>query len=145
MDRECLENVQKRAVGMVSGLKERRYEERLRELRLTTLAERRHRADMQMVHKLMMNENGLDHNTWFERAADSGRATRLTADPLNIKPKSGRLEIRRNFFTIRVIEEWNRIPANIKARKTPSSFKAAYSNLRDETAYPAAETGRRER
>jgi hypothetical protein len=145
MDRECLENVQKRAVGMVSGLKERRYEERLRELRLTTLAERRHRADMQMVHKLMMNENGLDHNTWFERAADSGRATRLTADPLNIKPKSGRLEIRRNFFTIRVIDEWNRIPANIKARKTPSSFKAAYSNLRDETAYPAAETGRRER
>jgi hypothetical protein len=76
-----------------------------------------------------MNENGLDHNTWFERAADSGGATRLTADPLNIKPKRGRLEVRRNFFTVRVIDEWNRIPANIKARKTASSFKAAYANL----------------
>jgi hypothetical protein len=141
MDRESHENVQKQAVRMVSGLKERHYEDRLRELGLTTLAERRLHADMHMVHKLMKNENRLDYNTWFERAADSGQATRLTADPLNIKPKKGKLEIRRNFLTVRVLDEGNRIPANIKARKMTTSVKAAYANLHDETVYPASETG----
>jgi hypothetical protein len=38
-DKELLENVQRRAVGMVSGLQSRDYEGRLRELKLTTLEE----------------------------------------------------------------------------------------------------------
>jgi hypothetical protein len=37
-DKECLEKVQRRAMGMVSGLAARDYEERLRELGHTTLA-----------------------------------------------------------------------------------------------------------
>ncbi len=61
------------------------YEGKLKVIGLTTLQERRHRADMQMVHKLMKGENRLDPRIWFERAADSGRATRITADPMNIK------------------------------------------------------------
>jgi hypothetical protein len=70
----------------------------MKELGMTTLAERRHGADMHMVHKLMKNENGSDYNMWFERAADSGQATRLTADPLNINLTKGRLEVQRNFL-----------------------------------------------
>jgi hypothetical protein len=42
---------------------------------------------MQMVHKIMRVETGLDLATWFEKAADSGPATRLTADPFNIQPQ----------------------------------------------------------
>ncbi len=51
---------------MVSGLQKQEYEERLKELGLTSLAERCHRADMHMVHKIMKNENGLSPTTWFE-------------------------------------------------------------------------------
>ena len=40
--REVLEQVQKRAIRMVSGLRGRDYKERLAELNLTTLEERRH-------------------------------------------------------------------------------------------------------
>ena len=39
-DKECLEKVQRRAVGMVSGLAARDYEERLRDLGHTTLEDR---------------------------------------------------------------------------------------------------------
>ena len=46
-DKDILENVQRRAIRMVTGLKSASYEERLQELDMTTLAERRHQADMQ--------------------------------------------------------------------------------------------------
>ena len=45
-DKEVLEKVQKRAVKMVSGLKGDNYEDRIKELGLPTLEERRHQADM---------------------------------------------------------------------------------------------------
>ena len=41
----------------------------------------------------MHGGGGLDHNTWFTRASDSGRDTRSAADPLNAIVKSGRLDI----------------------------------------------------
>jgi hypothetical protein len=50
-DKSCLEKVQQRAVKMVSGLKSDEYSERLAELEMPTLEERRHQADMAMVHK----------------------------------------------------------------------------------------------
>jgi hypothetical protein len=133
---DCLERVQKRAVKMVSGLRETEYSMRLKELGLATLEERRHRADMQMVHKIMHGESGLEPGTWFERAGDEVHATRSGADPLNIKNKTGRLEIRKNFFSMRVISDWNRIPAEIKQRAGAASFKAAYKHLRENPAHP---------
>ena len=52
-DREVLEQVQKRAIRMVSDLSGREYEDRLAELGLTTLEERLHQADMAMVYKIL--------------------------------------------------------------------------------------------
>ena len=48
-DKDILENVQRRAVRMVSGLKSAEYKERLKELDITTLEEKRHQADMLYV------------------------------------------------------------------------------------------------
>ena len=45
-DKELLEAVQKRAVRMVSGLRGKEYEDRLKEVGLTTLEARRQRGDM---------------------------------------------------------------------------------------------------
>jgi ribonuclease P/MRP protein subunit RPP40 len=50
---EVLEKVQRRAVQMVSGLKSHTYEDRLKELGLTTLEERRHQADMAQTYKVV--------------------------------------------------------------------------------------------
>ncbi len=63
------------------------------------------------------------------KAEESRRTTRITADPLNIKPRAGRQEIRRNFVTVRVIDDGNRIPVYIKKKPTASIFKAAYAKL----------------
>jgi len=47
---------------------------------------------------------------------------------LGIQP--ARLEVRRNFFTNRVVEDWNRIPSTLKSSKTVKSFKNGYAHLR---------------
>jgi hypothetical protein len=108
---------------MVSGLKATDYELRLKELGLATLEERRNRADIQTVHKIMHDESGLQSNTWFESASGTAHATRSRADPLNIKCKTGRLKIRRNFFFVRVISDWNKIPVEIKMKQSAKSLR----------------------
>jgi hypothetical protein len=44
-----------------SGLSGKSYEEKLVELGLDTLEERRHQADMVMVHKILNGKGQLDH------------------------------------------------------------------------------------
>ncbi len=71
LDKECLEKVQERAIRMVSGLASDKYEERLVELGMVSLEERRHMADtgMQQVHKILHGLYKVDKNTWFEMAS----------------------------------------------------------------------------
>lgn len=128
-DKKVLEKVQQRAVKMVSGLKAETYEERLRELNMESLEERRHQADMYMVRNIMHGAGNLDKNTWFTQHIGD-RSTRSNADPFNLKKKNGRTEIRNNFFSIRVIDPWNAIPAELKAIEKPAVFKKRYKHLR---------------
>ena len=111
------------------------YEDKLKKLGLQTLEERQHQADMHMVHKIMHGGGGLDHQTWFQKGTDSGRTTRLTADPLNVTVKNGtgRLEIRSKFFSVRTCALWNTVPAAIKQLQPAHRFKAAYKEFRDTT------------
>ena len=58
-----------------------------------TLEERRHQADMCTVHKLMHGVGGVDYRTWFDRASDSERVTRVAADSWNVKVKNEKWQI----------------------------------------------------
>jgi len=129
-DKECLEKVQKRAIRMVSGLKSESYEDRLKELGLTTLEERRHQIDMAQVYKILNGKDRVDWNSWFRLARDGPRETRRAADPLNLQLRPARLEVRRNFFSNRVVESWNSIPAELKRAKNLKGFKEGYKKLR---------------
>ncbi len=46
-----------------------------------------------------------------------------------MRVKHGRLDPRRNFFSIRVIEDWNNIPAEERVDNS-ESFKAIYQTQR---------------
>jgi len=129
-DIDCLERVQKRAVAMVSGLTGRTYEERLAELEMVTLKERRHQLDMLETYKIVTGKEGLQKETWFEMAGATGRATRATADPLNLRVPAPRLEIRRHFFSQRVPKSWNEVPSDLKNVATVEAFRHGYRRLR---------------
>jgi hypothetical protein len=111
---------------MVSGLKGQSYEEKLLELNLPSLEERRLQADMVQTFKIVRGMDRVDHGTWFQLAADGGRATRSADCPLNLRQKAARLETRRNFFSNRVIEDWNMIPSSVKNGRTVTSFKLGF-------------------
>ena len=93
------------------------------ELGLTTLEERRTHLDMMQTYKILNGKDNVNKEMWFSMASEGQRATRQAADPLNIKPGASRLEIRRHFFSQRVVEEWNRVPAAVKSAVTVIAFK----------------------
>ena len=84
-DQEVLENVQKRAVTMISGLRSKNYEDRLKELRMLSLKDWWIQFDMVQTFKIVREIDRVDRRVWFEFVEDRGeRVTRLSVDPLNI-------------------------------------------------------------
>jgi hypothetical protein len=64
-------------------------------------------------------------------ASGAERETRQASDPWNIRPQAARLEIRKNFFSQRVISPWNQLPLEIKGAKTASMFRSMYRKHRE--------------
>jgi ribonuclease P/MRP protein subunit RPP40 len=86
-DKEVREKVQRRDIPMVSGLKAHTYQDRIKELGLTTLEERRHQVDMAQTYKIVKEKDMVNKETWFRSVTETGRATRSAADPLNLRPQ----------------------------------------------------------
>ena len=128
-DIELIEKVQKRAVDMVAGLKSNSYEGKLNELNLTTLQERRIRGDMIQVWKYLHGQN-CGGNKLFQMAnRQHVRSSRHTVKPFNISRIDSRLEVRKNFFTSRCIDTWNRLPDYVQASEDLNSFKNEYDKF----------------
>ena len=84
-DIELLEKIQIRMVGMVSGLKGRNYQEKLKELGLQTLETRRRRFDMIQTFKILKGFDRVDSSLWFETVGNEpSRRTRQSAYHLNL-------------------------------------------------------------
>ena len=123
-DKNTLENVQRRAVRMVSGLSSVDYEDRLKELNLLSLEKRREKFDLVQVFKIIRQKDDVDPSTWFKLVGDHPtRVTRHTNDALNIIPPSSRLDLRKNFFSHRVVDLWNKVPSEVKRASTIRYFK----------------------
>ena len=115
---------------MVSGLCSDTYEGKLKELELESLADRRSRADMVQTYKLVHGFDKLDCNEMFtmiNQGSDNSRVTRLRADSLNIKSSRCNLDVRKNFFSQRVINMWNGLPGDLKRASNPDQFKWQYN------------------
>jgi len=130
-DKECLEKVQRRPIGMISGLTSKSYEEKLKELGILSLEERRHQLDMLQTFKILKGKDRVNPKSWFVMASEGDRVTRLSIDPLKIRQQNPRLDIRRNFYSQRVVYAWNSVPKDIKNSVTVPSFKSAYRRHRE--------------
>ena len=123
-----LEAVQQQAVNMISGLQGSTYEEKLSELGLQTLHERRVKFDMVETFKIVKGFSNSPHTRWFTLVGETiGRETRNRSYTDNIVIKRCNGEVRRNFFSQRVGELWNSIPDAIKNSPSINSFKKNYT------------------
>lgn len=106
-DVEALENVQRRATRMVPQLKGLSYEERLRKLDLPTLAYRRSRGDQIETYKIITHKYDPDCTRGIFKMRDDS-ITR--GNSLKIFKEGSRLNIRKNTFSNRVVNNWNDLP-----------------------------------
>jgi len=114
-----IESVQRRASKQVPCLKGLSYQERLRKLQLPTLAFRRLRGDMIETFKILTNVYDKEAAPLLELAENN-----LRGHPLKLYQKrANRLDIRRNFFTLRIVQQWNSLPASIVMAKDTNTFK----------------------
>ncbi len=56
---------------MISGLKGQSYEEKLSELGLTTLEERRHQTDMLQTFEILKGFDRVNSVTWFQKVLNA--------------------------------------------------------------------------
>jgi hypothetical protein len=132
-DKEILEAVQRRAVKAVSNLKGRHYEDRLRELNLESLEERRKRGDLIQAYRVLSGKADVDPNIWFtmyQPAEDTVR-TRQAGGHLNLVPQQWKGEVRQNFWSMRLVETWNKLPSSVKMASTVNEFKNSLDNLNE--------------
>ena len=122
-DIDKLENVQKKAVNLVQGLQGLTYEEKLKKLNLETLKSRRIKADLTLAFKIIRGFSDVNKNTWFHLVEHSNIVTRLSSCQYNLKTQRSRTELRRNFFSNRIIEFWNSLPTDVKMCENVKKFK----------------------
>jgi hypothetical protein len=113
---------------MITGLKGKNYEEKLKELGMLSLEDRRIRYDMVQVFKILYKFDDVDSRVWFQTMENSARDTRLSSYPLNLTTSRSRLEIRQHFFSQRVVNHWNDLPVSVhvKDSRNPKSFKQRF-------------------
>ena len=130
-DKDILENVQKRAIGMVTNFKGRTYEEKLAEAGMTTLEERRRRGDLIQAYRVLRGVDEVDPQTWFNPAQtrNGATATRQNRGFLNVERGEATGEIRRNFWSQRVVDPWNSLPDSVKESASLDIFKNSIDNL----------------
>jgi hypothetical protein len=116
---------------MINGLQGDSYESKLKELGLQSLKERRDEADLVMAYKLVHQKLPVKSEIWpklvTERGRDNPHVTRAAADGLRLVQPFARTDRRKNFYTVRVCEMWNKLPLELRKTKSVGQFK---KNLR---------------
>ncbi|KAK4823222.1 hypothetical protein QYF61_027563, partial [Mycteria americana] len=97
---DLLEQVQRRVTIMIRGMEHLSCEERLRELGLFSLEKRR------LQDTFLQPFNG---DKLFSRAC----CNRTRGNGFKLKEGRFRLDTRKQFFTMRVVKHWQRVPREV--------------------------------
>ena len=105
---------------MVYGYGDLNYKDRLSLLEFPTLEERSVRGYLIEAFKLLKRIATLDYSSFFKLSGDS----KFRGHKDKIVKNSFRLDVRKNFFSNRVVDAWNELPKDVVNAETVNYFNA---------------------
>ena len=114
-----IEDVQRRATKLLGKLKEKSYPERLKTLGLPSLEHRRLRGDMIEVYKYLNGYYDVQRPVFQPSLGSS-----LRGSSLKLQKNRFRLDVRGNYFSNRVVTQWNSLPDSVVLAPSINSFKS---------------------
>ncbi len=103
---------------MITDCKGKSYEQRLIKLNLTSLEQRRYRADMIQVFKVLNDQKNIYPVDFLTLAERAGRK-----NSKKLYKKRNSLEVSRQSFTSRVVDQWNDLPDVVVLAADVNDFK----------------------
>ncbi len=116
-----LERIQRTATKMIPELEDLSYEERLEEIGLPTLQERRERGDLITMFKLVNGMEKIDRDDLVIKVEEGDRRTRGHMKKLKKSHCLG--DIKKYSFPHRTVEIWNNLKEEVVAAKSVHMFK----------------------
>ena len=119
IDIEKIERVQMRATRMVQQLKNSSYDARLRRLNLPTLKYRRLRGDMIQVYNIVSGK----HTTNPTVDLNLSNVSNTRGNIYKLQLTHIHYNLRKHFFSIRIVAVWNSLPNSIVNAESTNIFK----------------------
>ena len=85
--------------------------------------------------KILKGISDVDYRTWFSKVHELHQKTRqavtVSADGTcsysnSIALPNAKLDVRKNFFSVRVVEKWNNLPISVKTAASVDQFKQEF-------------------
>ena len=128
-DVDMLERVQRRATRLIPGLRGLSYSDRLDTLGMYSLERRQLKGDLIELFKIFAGITKLNVEELFTLSGPSG--TSLRGHSRKLFKESSRLDIRKHFFTHRVVKYWNCLPECVVMSESVGKFKRGLDSFMD--------------
>ena len=111
--------MQRRATRRVQNIRHLNYTDRMKELGLPSLQYRRSRADLIEVFKILNGIDKCDKDQLFRVQTNQ----RTRGHTQKLFKRQFRLDLRKYFFSQRVIDDWNSLPEDVVSSENINQFK----------------------
>ena len=120
-----IEGVQREFTRRIPSLSDLPYLDRLKLLKLETLELRRLKADLILVYKIINGLVDLNFDDFFKLSS----CTMTRGHSLRLVLPKVRLDVRKYFFSTRIVQLWNNLPETVVTAVSVSGFRTGLNDF----------------